>query len=68
MQIEIIKDIQDLREGFNRIIPKGRIFICTEEMGKKYLKTKCAKETTPRIRVIKPITNEADLEEYYEEN
>jgi hypothetical protein len=68
MQIEIIKDIQDIREGRTKMLYKGRVLIVTEELGKEYLKTKSAKEVSPKVRVIKPIKNEADLEKYYEEN
>tara|TARA_R110000803_G_scaffold149047_3_gene214469 strand:+ start:70 stop:276 length:207 start_codon:yes stop_codon:yes gene_type:complete len=67
MEIEITKDIEDIRENRSKLLRKGTILVVTNELGKAWLKTKCAKETKPKVKVIKAITNEKELEEHFED-
>tara|TARA_R110000787_G_scaffold249768_1_gene355363 strand:- start:4399 stop:4617 length:219 start_codon:yes stop_codon:yes gene_type:complete len=64
MEIEITKDIEITRDGRTKTLREGAILTVTKEKGREYLKTKCAKETGPKVRVIKTIKNDAELEQH----
>ena len=68
MEIEITKDIEITRDGRTKTLRAGTILTVTKEKGKEYLKTKCAKESKPKVRVIKTIKNDVELEQHLEEN
>ena len=53
MKIEIVKETEDLRENRSKTLKKGTVFICSDELGKKYLKKKLAKIYEPGLQEIK---------------
>lgn len=68
MEIEIIKDTEDIRENRSKTLVKGTKMVVTKELGDKYIKAKTAKIVEPKIKVIKPIKNADDLEKWEENN
>lgn len=52
MDLVIIKETEDLRDGRNKILRVGLELTVTKELGEKYLKQKVAKIKKPLVEVI----------------
>jgi hypothetical protein len=67
MEIEIIKEGPDPRDGRNKTLKKGRL-TCTKEMGDILIKSKMGKEYTPAVQAKTILNSVKEAEEYKEQN
>lgn len=55
MVIEFIKDTEDIRPNRSKILKKGLVLSCTDELGKQYIKAKYAVEKGSKPADLRPI-------------
>jgi hypothetical protein len=70
MKIRITKETEDLRPNRNKILPKGREFVCDAELAKEYLKAGVAevvKQSGQVVFIMKPDQVDDSINEILEQ-